>query len=163
MCTGGWHGVFVLAHHSGENRLVWLSAQLLWWVLVCHILFYFHFVRVLILTKHCSWEMQHGIGVVLPKQVQMFFKSLLTSKDSYWVLKSNNSHPLERKKKTTQGCFDVPEWWARTKTPCQPPVHMPLGGRGWSEQALSLLACCTVHYLSGNGPQTQQGYTLLIF
>ena len=81
MGTGGWYGVFVLAHHSGENRRVWRSAQLLRWVLVHHILFYFHFVHVLIITKHFSKEVHHCVEAALPKQVPMFFKSLLANKD----------------------------------------------------------------------------------
>ena len=108
MGTGGWYGVFDQIHHSGENRRVWLSAQLLR-VLVHHVLFYFYFVHILIITQPCSKAVQHCIEAALPKQVPMFFKSLLANKDGYWVLKtSKNSHHLERRKKTNRS-FDVPE------------------------------------------------------
>lgn len=43
VCTDGWSGVIFLALQSGENRHVRLFAQLLPWVLVHLILFYFSF------------------------------------------------------------------------------------------------------------------------
>ena len=78
-----------------------------WYATFC---FIFIFVPILIITQPCSKAVRHCIEAALPKQVPMFFKSLLANKDGYWVLKtSKNSHHSERGKKTKR-CFDVPEW-----------------------------------------------------
>ena len=51
-----------------------------WYATFC---FIFIFVPILIITQPCSKAVRHCIEAALPKQVPMFFKSLLANKDGY--------------------------------------------------------------------------------